>query len=331
MFTKLLKISPKDRQGRRNVEDFTTEVLAGLLRYELDFAHSFIQMIGLPEGKYDVKTQCHHKLEGRADCIVDLVLESNENICFIENKVESSEGDEQLDRYSEALRKITKKKTYLRYCTKYREEKSVNSQDFKQFLWHEIAQLLQNKPDNTPLKDFYNYLKLMKMADNYKITQEKLEAAKAFQDTLKTFYYYLDLSKPTFDAYFGAETTKSASKIGLSVNGENRVGYRFANPHNREHYNEITYSVELDTSMLNVHFFMAKEIDKEPLFRQAEGFIFSKSLGGIAIHLNQSLESFLNEEDPSWKISEWYLSSFKKMKDFMMEMNGSTSFIADNI
>lgn len=320
MFVKLFKITPKDLYGKRNLEDFTTEVLAGLLRYHPSFAQSFFQMIDLPGGAYRVSTQHYFKLFGRPDCMVDLVLENNENICFLENKVESSEGEEQLDRYADVLSLITGKNTYLRYCTKYREEKDLNSHDFKQFSWHQIARLLRNEPEDTPLKDFYNYLKTMKMADNYKITQEKLNAAKDLQDTLKTFNHYLDSSKSAFEVCFGTENTKSASKLGLSVNGDNRIGYRFTNIYDHDHYNEIMYSVELDTSLLNVHLFIAKDINNEPLFRQAEGFIFSKSIGGIAIHLNTPLTDFSKHDDPTPHIREWYLASFKKVKEFLMKM-----------
>jgi len=56
-------------------------------------------MIGVPLDIYNIYTQKRFLSESGVLCIVDLVLESSENILFIENKVESSEGENQLQHY----------------------------------------------------------------------------------------------------------------------------------------------------------------------------------------------------------------------------------------
>lgn len=63
-------------------------------------------MIGVPLDIYNIYTQKRFLSESGVLCIVDLVLESSENILFIENKVESSEGENQIQHYSEILNKL---------------------------------------------------------------------------------------------------------------------------------------------------------------------------------------------------------------------------------
>src|SRR5690606_23934065 len=97
---------------------FNTECFAGILKMHPEVLISFIKWIKLPPGNYSVNTQLNYPLVDDRNCIVDMVLENESTICFIENKVNSNEGWEQLNRYSKVLDQKTDKKTHLLYCTK---------------------------------------------------------------------------------------------------------------------------------------------------------------------------------------------------------------------
>ena len=108
------------------LEDFTTEAFAGILKYDPIIKNEFIRVfLKIPQGEYQIKTQVKYDLENDMNCIVDLVFENEDIICFIENKVNSKEGYRQLERYSKVLDiyNLENKKTYLRYCTKYYDNK----------------------------------------------------------------------------------------------------------------------------------------------------------------------------------------------------------------
>ncbi|GGH14832.1 hypothetical protein GCM10011418_16060 [Sphingobacterium alkalisoli] len=293
-------------------------------------------MAGLPDRTYSAKTQQYYTLESRPNCKIDLVLESEDILCFIEIKVESSEGNEQLDRYCEVLDNIKGKKTLLRYCTKYREEKEISKHDFFQFTWHHVAKLLSQYHGKPYLTDYYEFLKTQKMADNFQITAEKLKAAEVLQDTLKTFDHYLSNSKKDFEACFGRVGTDNASKSKFGINKDNRIGYRITNILNLEIYNEIMYSIDLDTQLLNVHLFISRDSSYEQAFSDAEklGFKFVSSINGIAIHRTQQLAEYLNIEDPSMEITCWYQNAFERFKIFL-DNNGhifvKKSFINEGV
>lgn len=318
MFYELYKLTPKDGGGNRSTEDFTTEILANLLKSESDFAQSFYKLIRLPADNYIIRTQRRFSSTSGNDCIVDIALEGRDNICFIENKVESSEGNEQLERYTEVLSGI-EKTSFLRYCTKYYEDKTIADHHFYQFTWHLVSKLLKQYPENYYLTSFYHFLKKLHMADSYELTLEKLFAAKFMQDTLKTFEYFLKISKPDFESIFLAPGM-SISKQEVASGKSNRIGWRIVRfDQNVESPNELTFSIDFDTQVLNVHLYYHRNWQYENIFQQAErdGFICSKSLFGVALHINHPLADFLNKEDPSNEIKQWYNFAFDKMDTFV--------------
>ncbi|WP_312329806.1 PD-(D/E)XK nuclease family protein [Sphingobacterium sp.] len=266
MFYELYKLSPKDGGGNRACEDFTTEILASLLKAESQFAQSFYRLIHLPLDDYNIYTQRRFSSNSGCDCIVDLVLESNDKICFIENKVESSEGEDQLVRYSDVLTK-TNKTTFLRYCTKYYEYKDIADHHFHQFTWHQLSKLLRQYPENYYITSFYHYLKNQHMADSYELTQEKLAAAKFLRDTLKTFEYYLKISKSDFQSIFLAPGM-SISKQEVASGNSIRIGWKIVGfDYNVDSPNELAYSIDFETQVLNVHLYYSKNLQYERIFR----------------------------------------------------------------
>jgi len=99
MLLDLIKLYKKQGESKRTpLEDFNTECFAGILKMYPDIKKAFIySFLKLPKDNYRVLTQVRKNLLNRENCIIDLVLESNGHTCFIENKVESKEGWEQLE------------------------------------------------------------------------------------------------------------------------------------------------------------------------------------------------------------------------------------------
>lgn len=323
MFYNLYKLSPKE-SGRRATEDFTTEILAGLLRAEPEFSIAFYELLGLPKESYVVHTQRAYKLVDRQDCIVDLVLESETMICFVELKVDSNEGLDQLDRYAEVLDRLNRtndKRTFLKYGTKFPEQKDTQVHSFTQFTWHQIAGILKRFTRHYYLSNFYEYLKTHRMANNYEITAEKIDSARLMQDTLNTFDHFLTNSLGEFKNTFG---NKNCRKVTLSMKGDNRLGYKIPDvARESEGYNEVMFSIDLDTGFLNVHLYFHKDWSNDKLFRNAEseGFVCSKTIYGLALHFTEELSRYIDNEDPSILIKEWYANAFSKLKNFMIRHN----------
>jgi len=163
MLHDLFKLYRNNKSGLRTpLEDFTTEAFTGVLQQHKDVLAPFVQFIGLNKGEnYRVNTQVR-KFLGESYYIIDMVLESSQSICFIENKVNSKEGGNQLNNYA-ALLYLEKKDTYLRYCTKRVEVKTVKDHNFKQYRWYEEANILYINHNDKPLvQDFVEFFKKTK-------------------------------------------------------------------------------------------------------------------------------------------------------------------------
>lgn len=77
------------------------------------------------------------KYYGDVGLALHLIEESSidEKIIFVENKVDSFEGNGQLEKYSKYLNQVKDKECHLFYCTKIIEKKEVNFSNFSQFRW----------------------------------------------------------------------------------------------------------------------------------------------------------------------------------------------------
>ena len=151
MIPDLLKLFKQFKNSDKTpLEDFNTETFAGIMNLYVNVKDELIEsLFKLPQDNYRVSTQLKKDLKDDVNCIIDLVLEGDENICFIENKVNSHEGYKQLERYSKVLKEYyPQKKQFLFYCTKNSDPKNSDSKfdqfNFKQFRWYEIAKKLQH-------------------------------------------------------------------------------------------------------------------------------------------------------------------------------------------
>ena len=154
MLDQLLRLYKKNRT-KTPLGDFTTEVFVGLLNMEDGVKESFMtEFLELPKDDDRLKTHMQYSLEDDTNCIVDFVIESESRICFIENKVNSKEGDRQLERYGKVLETFAENDWILHpdtleaYC-----KKKPNSQKL----------LILNYPSN-PTGATYNSAQLKAIA-----------------------------------------------------------------------------------------------------------------------------------------------------------------------
>ena len=124
----------------------------------------------------------------RPDCIIDLLLVGENNICFIENKVNSGEGWEQLDIYCEALTvHFGDIEKHLVYCTKFTDHKKIAEHNFKQIRWYQIADILEKyKLDDPYLHNYHNFLNHHNMAQKNSFSPEMIIAMKNIKEVAET-------------------------------------------------------------------------------------------------------------------------------------------------
>lgn len=322
MLLSLYNLINKSSNGRTPLEDFTTECFAGVLQQHPLVLETFTDWLNLPKGSYKVTTQCNHYLEDDMNCIIDLVLESNNVLCFIENKVNSKEGWEQLNRYTKVLDKQSNKQTFLKYCTKYVDSKKNKNHNFSQFRWHELAKLIEIKhPENPLVIDFVQFLKRHQMTQDTSITTDTVIAMNKFLQTYEAMNFHIINALGSFKKLFpkgeivkgeGIAKIREHDRISRSIH---RIFKENSKP------SELMFAIYFEEVKIqtliwvSIHHPMAEKMEK----RAIESGIFKtrKNESGIGIYLDCKLYQFIENKNSDQEIKEWFENSFQVFRDFI--------------
>lgn len=322
MLLSLYNLINKSSNGRTPLEDFTTECFAGVLQQHPLVLETFTDWLNLPKGSYKVTTQCNHYLEEDMNCIIDLVLESNNVLCFIENKVNSKEGWEQLNRYTKVLDKQSNKQTFLKYCTKYVDCKKNKNHNFSQFRWHELAKLIEIKhPENPLVIDFIQFLKRHQMTQDTSITTDTVIAMNKFLQTYEAMNFHVINALPSFKKQFpNGEIEKEDSIARIREHDRiSRSIHRIFKENSKP--SELMFAIYFEEVKIqtliwvSIHHPMAEKMEK----RAIESGIFKtrKNEWGIGIYLDCKLYQFIENKNSDQEIKEWFENSFQVFRDFI--------------
>ncbi len=330
MFNSLYKLY-RNSSIKNPLEDFNTESFAGILKMHPDICAAFCSgFLNLPEEEYTVDTQYFQDIPNEPNCFIDLVFIGDTNVCFVENKVESSEGDKQLERYAKALIKHHDGKgKYLRYCTKYSDPKDISidihkgNVDFSQFRWYEVAKFLQTFEDKPVVNLYLEFLKEHKMAQDNTLRSDNLIAMESMRKTIEIVEFHVDNSKPEFTERFG--------KVDYNKN---------FNWDQIRNHNRIVYSVEkvllsktgkLSEILYGIKFENLKMFTRVLVNKEHEHFTTYVNLGnssgfekieydiGTVFQLEEDLGRFLNNENADKEIQDWFTNSFEKLDVFITQ------------
>lgn len=308
------------------LEDFTTEAFIGVLGLNEDIKKDFLnKLLGLPEGDYQIRTQVRYELAKFPNCIVDVVIESETLLCFIENKVNSTEGHEQIKRYGLVLDSFKKngKETKLVYCTKYHDPKNFKGHRFQQIRWYEVSQLLLGSPNDQIVADLLKFLRRHKMAQRMTFGTESFMALQNMQDTIHLVNEYLDSVKPVFEEHFGAKNKLSDYRTISQVLKHNRLIYLFKDVLPHGGWSEIIYGFRFDTPAVFTSIYVDKKNGAYEVFVEEigtmleKGFLISSHEYGTSIRLELDISRFLNDDGAEEEIAEWFKDSFRKFEDMM--------------
>lgn len=324
MFNELLSLYKKN-SDKTPLEDFTTEVFVGILNEEEDIKQKFItDILKLDEDTYQIKTQEKFILEGQQNSIPDYVLYGKNNICFVENKVNSPEGYKQLNRYSKVLDSFSKKNfnTKLIYCTKYADPKERTDHDFLHIRWYQIAQFLKDYQDRSIVKAFIQFLKIQKMAQELTITAQDFIVFENIQKTMSLVSECLDGVKNPFEEKFNIKvsnkenisqlrehnnfTYKRHSILGKGGYAEIEYGFSFGEP-------EPSIFAQIWVSSDNSQYKQFVEIiDKQPgSLKSGKGQL------GHNLMASTNLSQFLYKDSAINEVSQWFKNAFDDLEKFI--------------
>lgn len=319
----------KNNKLKKPLEDFTTETFTGILNYAPQLLNDFsILFLGLSPDNFTVRTQVKYSLLNDRDCIVDMVIEGENQICFIENKVHSMEGHRQLLRYSKVLDIFAQQQkiTYLVYCTKNSEEKFHTSHRFKQIRWFEIAKFLESRSKNSPVEqDFLNFLKRKKMSQNLTITTRDTFVIENLFDTVALIQGHLERANPLFIQSFDNGQSKTNDGFSISqILKHKRLIFYFKDAVGKNDWSEIKYGFQLSSLTIYCGIWIGKKNTEYSSFKSYitathHDFHIVENHKGFGIELSQPLSIYLNDKDGDDKILSWFRRAFEKLQTVLSD------------
>ncbi|WP_180955364.1 PD-(D/E)XK nuclease family protein [Peribacillus deserti] len=168
------------------IEDYLTEIFSPILKSEeklKSFLNRFINDNYEEVSNVQIFTQrTYSKLEGhsvdsRPDMVINYTGGTKKHILFIENKVGSQEGENQLSRYADHLKVHQSKgyNVYLLYLTKYYEPKEDeyildNGSGFTQKRWYEVYNWLSQYKKDLYCRQVIEYMEELQLNKTRKFT-----------------------------------------------------------------------------------------------------------------------------------------------------------------
>lgn len=329
MLVNLLSLYRKVSKSERTpLEDFITEAFAEILRKDNAVLQAFVRFLELPEDEYSVITQKKYAFEEKP-CIIDLVLHGRESntICFFESKVNSLEGNDQLNRYSLLLASIlsnqttTQGKGVLVYCTKYLDQKPKPQEiaknrllSFSQVRWQNIYELLACHRNAPYVTDFLALLKLQKMNQRLVLSNDDFNVFRNLQDTIGLLKEYLLDSRNDFVGSFGDYSKQLSDGLTvLAILEQNKVFYRYNHILKGEVWSDLKYGFDFQSKSIFVNIWSD---NRHSILHLAEDKARALQLGvrnsgnGVEIYLERELKDLIDSIQAQAIIKDWFNTSF---------------------
>jgi len=343
MFNNLLKLIKRNSQ-RTPLEDFTTELLVEMLNnlpaLKKEFCNDFL---GLESDTFMITSQARY-----GNSIVDIEIKGENEICFIENKVNSKEGFgfdkdsnnwiSQLEKYSKILDGFDKNiyNTKLIYCTKRNEPKEFTKHSFKAIKWYHIAQFLEPFAEEKLVKLFIDFLKTNDMAHDMRLESKDIIAIENFGRIFLIMNKHMERVKSNFESLFiNVKDARRGKNFKDQLERHSRFCIYSENPIKGEGWSDILYSFDFE-GYINTGLFIHKNnpsysafkkiLDSEDMSQQ--GFLVDHDDEiGSSIYMKKKLASYINEDDSEIQIEQWFKGSFKKIDAFRQNTKGKIDWI----
>jgi hypothetical protein len=194
IFAKLYRL--KSKTALEPLEDYLTEIIAHCLKENPALWAAFLRRISskLPEELIELSTQVNYQAleDHKTGSKPDIIAFTETKAFFIENKVGSYEGVDQLKRYAAHLSNQKKDEKYLVYITrdydpKSPEEIGIKELDivFIQLRWYQISQVFSKFRTEPLVKELLHFMNQHKLTMTNQFTPTDIVALKNFEKVKK--------------------------------------------------------------------------------------------------------------------------------------------------
>jgi len=341
LFSRLFKLNT-------GLEDFFTELVAYLFSTDKEILYAWLKNLNLLETNiYSdayVSTQRVfeprdvHRLASRPDILIELVDTKSRSLIFIESKIGSQEGEEQLSRYAEILHGLPGfQHKFLLYITRDFDPKdqvdvfkniSQSTVQFKQLRWHQFYRFLKSQADTMLVQEILTFMEESRMAHNNQFSPLDLIALANFTKSLKLMEEIMwgDVSQ-RFENVLGVIKKKQKSTALTEMQKWGRyimtawmpsgrwwcgLGFILKTPHLTD-YPIVRFVLEVaPNSPRRAEIIEAmKDICEQHGWR---GYKLDSSKDWAGIVKEKSLQDFLSEEDHVIAIQRFFLQVLDELE-----------------
>lgn len=328
-------------------EDYLTEIFAFCLSSYPQILFDFLRNLKIEVNEHSmfrIRTQESFKsLEFHSiDSKPDITIWFEDQIIFIECKVDAKEGQDQLKRYAEHLDNYSLKGTLI-YLTRDFDpkdeneilEKCTEKVGFKSFRWHNVHHLLKKYKNEIFIKQMLMYMESIKIATVNRFSPIDIIALSNFSRV-----------KRMIDETFSGEIIQKFETIGKGRNRDSAsmtqlrdydryiyfsyqnndswigLGY-WMNSFNEEvEYPDIRFIIEVAPKSKKYQEIrdIMDRISKDYPEWQKYNFERLESYAGIAI--SKSMRDIMSEENHIESIRKFFLDSMDNYGKIMEEFNG---------
>jgi hypothetical protein len=311
------------------LEDFTTELLAGVLRSNQAWLDAFVsKVLTLEGGEWRVTTQKYYPLSNHFNCIVDMVFYNKDSIAFVENKVDSTLHTEQLERYETVLLQFLEDDVFqnvsLHYCTKRREEVTTPFEvKFNLFRWRDVYQFFLPFREDSLVDAFLLFLERKRLMKISELEGEDLQVLGKISSTMSKLEEIMELVQIEMGKRFGKPKVEQMIKE-LTVHDRYiaKISPAFA-----DNYSDIAVGITFEDNapaLLVQVWCNRKNTKAEVFFRklasQPQFFdqFYEKSSGWRARFL-YPLKNIMGENDQWIFLEQWFQHHLNLMETFILE------------
>ncbi len=340
LFTNLLNLHSENKP----LEDFFTEIIA----YFLDINHDILiawlkhESIICDENEITINLSTqesyqplkHHHSGSKPDIVIKLEHYTQTDIIFIESKIGSTEGWEQLQRYAEILSSLSyPQQRTLVYITRDYEpkeeiQKLTPNVKFFQLRWYQFYSFLKKYETDTLAKEILTFMEIHRMSHNNQLSPVDLLTMVNFNKTLNFMESTLSEEvEHKFKNAFGHVTkgrpsmTQWTSKNRYIIyNHFDRwncwcgLGYFNLNPENLTEYPYLGICLEVSTGFKEHPKFvevMQQVVNKYPNKWTSYITIDPK---WPSIFYRKSLQEFLSQPDQLSSIKSFFIESIHELQ-----------------
>ncbi|GAX38523.1 PD-(D/E)XK nuclease family protein [Nodularia sp. NIES-3585] len=345
LFTNLLNL----HSANKPLEDFFTEIIAYFLDINQDILIAWLKHESIIYDENEININIftqesyqplkHHHSGSKPDIVIKLEHDNQTDIIFIESKIGSTEGWEQLERYAEILSNLSypQQRTLIYITRDYEPKEEIQkflpkltpNVKFFQLRWYQFYSFLKKYETDTLAKEILTFMEIHRMSHNNQLSSVDLL-------TMVNFNKTLNFMESTLSEEVEHKFKNAFGKVGNGVSSMNQwrcsnryiiyhhchdpkflcgLGYFNLNPENLTEYPYLGICLEVSPTFKEsqkIAQIMQQIVNNYP--KKWTSHKLTTAPKWSRIFYLKSLQEFLSQEDQLSVIKSFFIESIHELQ-----------------